>query len=554
MSPVLRIAVLTVLTALLLGAPAASTVSAHPDGSGWRIEGGTVTRGPYLQNGSAEAITIRWRTSTPAAGRVWLGSAPGALSVAADEPAAITEHEIRLTGLSPETRYYYAIGSPAGIQSGDDAATWFETAPPIGQARPTRVWILGDSGLANAAARSVRDSYLAYSAGAKTDVWLMLGDNAYGTGTDAEYQGAVFDQHAAFLRTHVLWPTRGNHDTIFSGGSNDYYELFTMPTAAEAGGMPSGSEAWYSFDHGDVHFVCLDSEGSIRTPLGAMLTWLDSDLSSTNRTWVIAFWHHPPYTKGSHDSDNAGDSAGRMRDMRENALPILETHGVDLVLTGHSHSYERSFLLDGHYGLSQSLLPSMILDGGDGRRDGDGAYEKATPGPAPHEGAVYAVAGSSAQTSGGTLNHPVMVSSLNVLGSLVLDVHGNELDGRFLDSQGAVRDSFAIVKGSTVDVPGSGIPGSETDGLKLSLRGPNPTQAGGAFAWSLPKAGRACLTLLDAAGRRVRTLFQAEAEAGPHQTAWDGLDRGGRPAPAGVYFAELESAGARRVVRLVLAP
>ncbi len=53
--------------------------------------------------------------------------------------------------------------------------------------------------------------------------------------------------------------------------------------------------------------------------------------------------------------------------MRANALPILEANGVDLVLNGHSHSYERSKLIGGHYGSSWTLTPAMIKDGGSGR-------------------------------------------------------------------------------------------------------------------------------------------------------------------------------------------
>ena len=133
--------------------------------------------------------------------------------------------------------------------------------------------------------------------------------------------------------------------------------------------------------------------------------------------------------------------------MRENVLPILDAHGVDLTLSGHSHSYERSFLLDGHYGESSTLLPSMVLDGGDGRVLGDGPYEKAALGGTPYSGIVHAVAGSSGQIGGGSLDHPAMFVSLNVLGSMVLDVEGNRLDAVFLDGTGAIRDSFAIVKG-----------------------------------------------------------------------------------------------------------
>ncbi len=138
--------------------------------------------------------------------------------------------------------------------------------------------------------------------------------------------------------------------------------------------------------------------------------------------------------------------------MRENALPILEAYGVDLVLSGHSHNYERSFLLDGHYGLSTTLAPSMIVDGGDGREAGTGAYQK-PGGFAPHAGAVYTVAGASASTYAAPLNHPVMVLSLMQLGSVVLDVFGERLDARFLDDLGNVVDHWTLQKGADLTPP-----------------------------------------------------------------------------------------------------
>ena len=80
---------------------------------------------------------------------------------------------------------------------------------------------------------------------------------------------------------------------------------------------------------------------------------------------------------------------------------------------------------------------------------GPAAYHKPTAGKAPHEGAVYTVAGSSGQASGGTLNHPAMFISLNLLGSMVLDVNDLRLDAKFIDNTGTVRDYFTIEKGST---------------------------------------------------------------------------------------------------------
>lgn len=515
----------------------------------------SVTRGPYLQNAAPEAITVRWRTSVATDTRVWLGAAPGALAVAASDATATTEHEVRLTGLTPESKAFYAVGTTAGPLAGDDSAHAFVTPPPSGRARATRIWVLGDSGLPGAGQDRVRDAYTAYSGATRTDVWLMLGDNAYHSGTDGEYTTGLFAPYAGLLRAHCLWPTRGNHDFVYSGTGNDYYDHFTLPTAGEAGGTPSSSEAWYAFDHADIHFVCLDSEGSSRTPGSPMLTWLAADLAATDtdRQWVIAYWHHPPYTKGSHDSDNAADSFGRMRDMRENVMPILESYGVDLVLNGHSHSYERSFLLDGHYGTSGTLLPTMLLDAGDGSPDGDGAYRKPGAGPAPHEGEVVAVAGSSAQIGGGTLDHPAMFRSLNVLGSMVIDVDDDRLRAVFLDDLGAVRDSFEIRKGSPVAVPG---PAARGAGTTLRVAGPNPSSGGPVrLAFELPRAGQVALSIVDAAGRHVRDLSAGrQHEAGPHTATWDGRDEGGRGVPAGLYFALLDADGARRTARIVLVP
>jgi hypothetical protein len=181
-----------------------------------------------------------------------------------------------------------------------------------------------------------------------------------------------------------------------------------------------------------------------------MATWLGADLAATTNRWVIAYWHHPPYTKGSHDSD----TESQLVEMRQNFNPILEAGGVDLVLSGHSHSYERSFLLNGHYGPASSLTSDMIVSAGSGREvGGSGAYKKPenTFGPpVGNQGAVYAVAGSSGQTSGGALNHPAMYISLSVLGSMVLDISSNRLDALFLRespiTNPATNDWFTICK------------------------------------------------------------------------------------------------------------
>ncbi|HEY2951494.1 MAG TPA: metallophosphoesterase family protein [Verrucomicrobiae bacterium] len=368
---------------------------------------------------------------------------------------ATSNHVTWLNGTGPskdrKAPRNFLVGTTNLIRTGGDSNTFFVTPPKIGTRQPTRVWVLGDPGTRKRAERDVRDAYYRWTGDRPTDFWLMLGDNAYTTGKDTEYQGAIFEVFDAMLRKSVLWPCLGNHD---AGSANSpiqfgvYYDIFTLPAQAQAGGVMSGSEAYYSFDHANIHVVCLDSSDSDWSKNGLMLRWLKTDLEANQQDWLVAYCHHPPYTKGSHNSDQDRDSEARMRMIRERVLPLLEEHGLDLMLSGHSHAYERSFLLDGFYGRSTNLNEKVHFKSArDGRADGTGIYLKPSRGPAPHEGAVYIVAGSSGQKSGGKLNHPVSARSLNLLGSLVLDFDGHRLDATFIDDKAAVRDYFTIVKG-----------------------------------------------------------------------------------------------------------
>lgn len=420
-----------------------------------------VVRGPYLQQGTPNSIVVRWRTDVPTETTVKYGTTPAKLDREAKTKWKTTEHIMILEGLTPATKYFYAIGNAEKILAAD-TGQHFVTSPRHGTRLPVRTWVVGDAGTAGSKGyegqqAQVRDAYQTFTGARHTDVFLQLGDNAYSTGTDAEYQVAVFATYRDMMRKTVTWPTLGNHDAGSAASvtqSGVYYDIFTLPTLGQAGGLMSGTEAYYSFDYGNVHYICLDSEGTDRAPDGAMLTWLKHDLAATKQDWIIAYWHHPPYTKGSHDSN----TEKKLVEMREFALPILEAGGVDLVLTGHSHSYERSFLLDSHYGVQTTLTPRMKVDGGDGRLDGNGAYRKATFGKGVHEGAVYIVAGSSGKVSGkseknagrGFLDHPAMFLSLARLGSMVIDVDGNRLDAVFLSEKGERLDYFTMLKGATV--------------------------------------------------------------------------------------------------------
>jgi len=292
----------------------------------------TLSRGPYLQNGSTSAITVRWRTSSSTDSVVRYGTTAGNLNLSVTNATAKTEHELRVTGLSANTRYYCSVGNGAAtLASGNDY--FFVTAPTSG--KTTRVWVIGDAGTGSSGQANVRNAYYAFTGARGTDLWLMLGDNAYADGTDSEYQSKMFNVYGNVLRNTVVWPTLGNHDGHSASSSSQtgpYYNIFTLPRSGEAGGIASGTEAYYSFDYGNIHFVCLNSYDVNRSTTGAMLTWLQNDLAANTTDWLIAFFHHPPYSKGSHNSDTESE----LVQTRQNAVPILESHGVDMVLSGHS--------------------------------------------------------------------------------------------------------------------------------------------------------------------------------------------------------------------------
>lgn len=432
------------------------TVNANP-GSG------TLTRGPYLNQANPNSIVIRWRSSQPVVGRVRFGSAPGNLTSTADEAAATTEHVVQLTGLTPYTRYYYSIGSAADTLAGGDAEHTFRTSPVPGTATDTRIWVLGDAGRANADQTAVRDAYHTWTGARTPDLCLMLGDNAYNSGTDSEYQAAVFNMYPTMLRKMPLWSCLGNHDANNGSTSNTanfpYFDMFTFPSAGECGGVASGTERYFSFDYGNIHVINLDSQTSSRATIestgsdGAMAAWLRNDLAGITATWIIAIFHHPPYSKGSHDSD----VESQLVQMRERFTPILEAGGVDLVLTGHSHSYERSFFIDGHTGLSSTFTATHKKQLGNGRPGGDGAYIKPLTGPRDHFGAVYTLTGSAGSADGGTLNHPAMFVSYNTLGSFNLDINGNTLNATYIESDGDLADTFTIIKQGAADSDGDGV-------------------------------------------------------------------------------------------------
>ncbi len=421
-----------------------------------------LVRGPYLQRATANSMLIRWRTDALSRSRVYFGTDTGrSLTGSVTDSTLVTEHKILLTDLRPYTKYFYSIGDVKNKLQGD-GENYFYTLPLMGDSAVYRIAAFGDCGNNSINQREVRDQLLRYLGGNYLNAWLLIGDNTYPDGTDAEFQANFFNIYKETLLKHYpLFPSPGNHDyhdIEFSAAAAQkshevaYYQVFSMPESGEAGGIPSHTGEYYSFNIGNIHFLSLDSYGKadgkrMSDTTGPQMEWIKKDLEAARSSeWIIAYWHHPPYTMGSHNSDTEME----LVDIREQFLPVLERYGVDIVLGGHSHNYERSRLMHGYYRNDSSFEASRFnLSQSSGKTEGpapNGPYIKKNP----HDpGTVYVVTGSSGKLGGmqKTFPHRAMYYSDATHGGVsYMEVHDKVLVFKWICSDGLIRDQFTMEK------------------------------------------------------------------------------------------------------------
>ncbi|MBD2702049.1 metallophosphoesterase [Spirosoma sp. BT702] len=409
-----------------------------------------ITRGPYLQVLTPTSVVVRWQTDQPTVGRIWYGPQTNQLNSNISESQSGVEHSLTIKGLQPSTRYAYAVGyDDKQLGAGDDY--YVKTAPVPGDKQSIRLWALGDFGAGNDNQKNVYQSYLNATVNKRADVWVWLGDHAYCCGQEDEYNKYVFSAYPQTLRNLPIFTTPGNHDYADSEVNFNipYYNLFSFPQQGEAGGVPSGSKSYFSADYGPVHLISLDSQGRqegqfrLYDTTTTQVQWLKRDLAANKLPWTVVIFHHPPYSKGGRNSD----TEEAMRLIRENLTPILERYGVDLVLNGHSHGYERTYRMKGHRGLANTYdKNAYVVENTTGRYDGS---PNSCPILTKGQGTVYVVNGSGGQLGGQAVDypHPAMLYYNNIIGgSMLLDVVENRLDAQFLTSDGSVRDRFTIMK------------------------------------------------------------------------------------------------------------
>jgi hypothetical protein len=269
-----------------------------------------------------------------------------------------------------------------------------------------------------------------------------------------------------------------------------------------------------------------------------MATWLNNDLNANNQRWTIVYFHHPPYSKGSHDSDLDIESI----EMRTNIVPILESHDVDVVLTGHSHAYERSYLMKGHYGLETTFSSSHKVNGGSGIYPN--SYLKSSPN---FDGTVYVICGTSGQVGGTEPGwpHNAMYTSTNTkYGSLAIDVVGDRLDCRFILSDGSIWDQFTIQKSGARMAATA----SEESNEELYVY-PNPAANHFTISFAAPKS-ETKISVFDVNGRQV---YFTELPKSDNENRMElQIQRSEMFVRPGIYFIRLVSADKALIRKLLI--
>jgi uncharacterized protein (TIGR03437 family) len=335
----------------------------------------TLLRQPYLQDVQATRASVLWTaqqtgcgTATAVAPDGTSFTVPAATEVFEPADTGLTcpfyRFQADFAGLLPGTLYSYSVAVDGQVLVSGAGPLQFQTAPQYLAASPfqdraARVdgfsfLAFGDSG-----AGSCQQQILARLMAAEPDISMVVhvGDLAYPDGTFEEFEDSYFGINAPLMARVPFFSTPGNHEYNTSNAA-PYLAGVATPECGVAG---ADRGRYYSFDWDNAHFVSVDSNLLATSRAPAMLAWLNADLAATDRHWRIVFLHHTPYPTGFHLGDPICAA------VQQFVNPIVESHGVQLLLAGHEHGYERTYpLAGGQVATPPAPSTTYVVTGGGG--------------------------------------------------------------------------------------------------------------------------------------------------------------------------------------------
>jgi hypothetical protein len=374
---------------------------------------------PYLQSVQADRASVLWTTSQPGRGSVTVSDGAGvtktvsatmrAFPVAETKsPEPFYQYRAEITGLQPGTTYSYSVSMDGLFTATLSAVQYrFRTAA----AGKFSFLAFGDTG-----ENSVQQRQIMRAMTAESDVAMAIhtGDLAYPYGSFSQYELMYFSVNAAKMSNLPLFPTPGNHDYLGDGGAA--YLASHSPPDCDVPDDDTGR--YYSYNWGDAHFVSLDSNLLPYDAADRMIDWLQRDLAQTRKFWKIVYFHHPPYPTGHHRNDPFSAIA------RERLVPILESAGVQLVIGGHEHGFERTHPLCDGSAVTSGPSTTYVITGGGGASLQDLGYL------------------------------PQTATSLALHHYMRFDVDGTRLSARAIDVDGNVIDRFQLAPAPVIAAGG----------------------------------------------------------------------------------------------------
>jgi predicted phosphodiesterase len=292
-------------------------------GSGCQQLGSMLMR-PYLQAVTQNNISVMVESSSTDSVTVDYGLTIAYGMTARTESVEWTTdstyvHNVKLTGLTPNTIYHYRAVQNVGTSS--DAA--FRTAVRSGT--PFRFAWLADPRTNTAA----HDRIAKLIADANPVVSLYGGDIARNSEYDAFKMDFFRPNELALISRVPFYNAPGNHE-----GWKTNTKAFTRAPFS-----PSGTQDFYSVDYGDMHLLVLNTELPLdeKSP---QYIFAEKDLASTAQTWKIVIAHNHAYCSGGH---------GENADLKRMSTNIFETNKVDMVISGHSHFYQHNLVNGIHH-------------------------------------------------------------------------------------------------------------------------------------------------------------------------------------------------------------
>jgi hypothetical protein len=342
--------------------------------------------GPYIINTSRRDLLICWTTdaASSSSSEVKIGTASNSLTQSyrsttapiLNGPLARYLHQVRVSGLSPLTKYFYTVGTIGAALTPASNNLFFWTAPSIGDnSAKRRFWVLADGGVVTSA--TLLNNFYNFDAtypngNGRVDGFISIGDNAYSNGTIGEYPASFFDNWTNLLQNTNLIIAQGNHDygqnPSFNPMSNSVcFNYFGYSRYTESGGIAPFNPRFYSWDYGNIHFISLDayhastSDDPSETVASNsfQMRWLINEIDFYNKEklagrkkWLIVICHFPAFSNAGHSTYTNGEPYGT--NFRDRFVPILNQGDVDLVLYGHDHNYYRTWFFHDYTGNSST--------------------------------------------------------------------------------------------------------------------------------------------------------------------------------------------------------